>query len=298
MAYSVGPDESGGSFVDRINWSTLKHLAVSPLALRWAIEHPREDTDALRLGRAIHCLVLEGPEVFRARWVAATTCAATTTRGTPCRSQGSLYLDGAWFCRVRGHAPPEAIDPLVEEGLEVLTEDALSVANACAESLHGHPVAAELLRGGAREQRLEWRDPLTGLACRGTVDLLHDRAYLLDLKTTRHATPDQFARDAERRRYYGQVAWYLDGAIAAGRLEAGAAVYIAAVQTRGPYDCAVWHVGREALDVGREVYQDLLIRYADCQAADWWPGAAPDLLEFPVPWLADGLAARDEEGLF
>lgn len=268
---------------DRINWSTLKHMAVSPLMLQYRLAHPRPDTDALRLGRLVHCLVLEGEDKAFERFVPATTCAAITKRDLPCRSQGSLYHDGAWYCRIRGHAPPEAVaEP---EDVEVVTQEMMATAQRCSDSLYEHPVAGPLLRRGEPEQELEWRDEHTGLACRGRVDLLgRCERLLVDLKTTRHLTPDAIERDARRRLYHAQIAWYHDGAIKAGRLHLISAVYLVAVQTSGPYDVAVWRLGADALCAGRAVYRDLLVRYATCQAADWWPGMAPDLLEYEAPW--------------
>lgn len=291
--------------IERINWSTLKEIAVSPRNFRWRLENPVEDTDALRLGRAVHCLALEGEEALAERYVERGQCAATTQRGNQCSSLGSLYWDGEWYCRKGGHAPPAAGAPPAE--LEIVTEGQIATARLCAEALRAHPVGGQLLSAGSREQELQWRDPHTGLACRGRVDLIAAQGvppYLVDLKTTRHATLRAIEQDAQRRLYWGQIAWYLDGAITTGRLPAGAQAYLLAVQTSGPHDVAAWQLGPEALRAGRDLYRELLETYQRCMAADWWPGISPDLLDFEVPWwqqmsgpdpVPAGAASDDEE---
>ena len=63
-----------------LNWSSLKHMAESPLAYRWHLAHPREDTPALRLGRAVHARILE-PAEYERRWAVAPQCDRRTKAG-------------------------------------------------------------------------------------------------------------------------------------------------------------------------------------------------------------------------
>jgi len=58
-----------------LNWSSLKHMAESPLAYKWHLAHPREDTPSLKLGRAVHALLLE-PDSYAARRTGKLTPAA------------------------------------------------------------------------------------------------------------------------------------------------------------------------------------------------------------------------------
>lgn len=277
---------------DRLNWSTLRHLAISPRLLRWRVDHPAPDSPALKLGRAIHCAVLE-PEAFASRWIVAGRCAAATKAGTPCGSQGSLYHSGEWYCRVRGHAPEGASADL-PEGLEVLDEADRQLAQVCAESVRAHGPAAKLLAGGAAEQKIEWTDAATDIACRGRIDYL--RADLLvDLKSTRRETLRDIAGDAARHLYHGQLAWYHDGAVAAGLLPADAlGPMMIAVETVEPYDVAVLRLSVSAYQAGQILYRDLIRRYSQCVAADWWPGIAPDIEVLDLPRWAPGMEGSAE----
>lgn len=277
----------------RLNWSTLKHIAVSPKLLRWRADHPRPDTEALRLGRAIHCAILE-PDQFAGRWVAAGQCAATTKAGGQCSSGGTIWHGGQWWCRVRGHAPEGT--GLPPDGIEVIDREALELAKLCAINVHEHPIAAGILSGGHAEEALEWVDPETGTECRGRLDYLRPDG-LADLKSTRHGTVREFSAECARNLYHGQLAWYHDGAIAAGRLPKDAPMpHIIAVSTSEPYDVAAFRVSDVTLDAGRILCRDLLAKYLRCRAADWWPGIAPDLETLEIPPWAPGMNGSEELG--
>jgi hypothetical protein len=196
----------------RLNWSTLRHLAVSAKLLKWRVEHPQTDTLDMRLGRAIHCAILE-PEAYPKRWIVAGPCAATKKDGGVCGSQGSLYLDGDWFCRVRGHGP-EGSGPL-PEGVEVLTEADVETVKISAAAVAEHKLAAKTLSGGLPEHEIEWTEPETGIACRGRIDYLRP-SQVVDLKSTIEETVRAFERTVANRMYHAQLAWYHDGAVHAG----------------------------------------------------------------------------------
>ena len=275
----------------RLNWSTLRYLTTSAKLLRWRVEHPQPDTDALKLGRAIHCLLLE-PEAVAARWTTQGQCAAETKGGGRCASTGSLYHSGEWYCRVRGHAP-EGAGP-APEGVEVITAEGMELARICAEAVRAHGPAAALLSKGAAEQEIEWVHAETGIACRGRIDLLRPDG-LVDLKSTRRGTLAEIRMDAARMHYYAQLAWYTDGCIAAGRLPADAPLpHLVAVSTVEPYDVAAMQLSRVAYEAGQILYRDLLLRYARCQAADMWPGIAPDIETLDLPPWAGGMNGSEE----
>ena len=261
--------------------------------MKWRIDHPQEDTPALKLGRALHSALLE-PETFEKVWVVSSACAATKKSGEPCSAAGSLYLDGAWYCKVKGHAPAGAGD--LPEGIESIDAKERELAKVCAQRIGEHRIASDTLRGGKAEEALEWTDEETGIACRGRLDWLRPD-YVVDVKTTRTETPREFVQDAARMRYHGQLAWYHFGAIAAGRLAVDAPPpRIVAVSTSEPYDVAVYEFVPAALEAGRLCFRELLDRYIECQAADWWPGHSPDLQAFDLPNWADGGAAVEMRG--
>lgn len=278
----------------RLNWSTLRYMAVSPKLLKWRVEHPEPETPALTLGRAVHCSIFE-PEEFPKRWVVAAQCAGTVkSTGAPCGSQGSLFLDGRWFCKVKGHAP-EGAGPL-PPGIEVITLDGLETVKACTAAVRDHRVASRVLSGGVAECELEWIHKGTGIACRGRLDYLKP-AEVVDLKSTVGETPREIERTIIQRLYYAQVAWYHDGAIAAGRLPADAPLpVIVAVQSVEPYDVVPYRLSKAAYEAGQILYLDLIRKYADCLAADHWPGLSPSMRILDLPDWAPGMNGSDYGG--
>jgi PDDEXK-like uncharacterized protein DUF3799 len=277
----------------RLNWSTLRYIATSPKLLKWRVEHPEPESVALRLGRAIHCAVLE-PEAFLSRWVSATTCQAVTKAGGQCQSGGSLYSGGKWYCKVRGHAPEGATET-PGEGIEVINAEEFALACVCAESVRAHGPSMKLLTGGQGEQEMEWTDPQTGIECRGRVDYLRPD-FVVDLKSTRRETVREFTRDVAANLYHGQISWYVDGAISAGRLPADAQMpYIVSVSTVEPFDVAAYQLSKITLEAGRILYRDLLTKYQQCLASGLWPGIAPDLKTLDLPAWTPGMQGSEEE---
>lgn len=254
--------------IDAVNWSSLVHLATSARLLEWRRTHPREETTALRVGTAVHCAILE-PERFPRAYITRPDLGDGRTKaGKIRRAQWNAERD------------PNAI---------VLDADEYELVTRCAESARAHPAVRDALRGGCAEEVITWTDEETGLACKGRLDYLTP-THIVDLKSTRAETVDGFAREIAGRLYHGQLGFYLDGATAARRIHASASqVLIIGLQTVEPYDVIPARLGSEWIERGRPLYRGLLRRYADCQAAGWWPGLAPGVVDLRVPpWAAGG----------
>ncbi len=245
--------------LDAVNWSKLKLLARSPAHYRNAPLEPREDTDFLRLGRAVHAAVFE-PETFEARFV---------------RFGGKVR---------RGHEWDDFAEQAAALDQTILTADQWADATVIADAVRLHPVAGPLVRGGRPAHPLPWthkvepHDHLPGyaIACKGRVDYLRPDC-IVDLKTTRDASPDAFGRQMFNLLGHGQAAWYRDGE--------GHALpfFFVAVEKAPPYAVQVYEVGADILDMGRELYCDLLGRLHACRADDSWPAYAEGVLPLELP---------------
>lgn len=170
-------------------------------------------------------------------------------------------------------------------GCEVLSADDHALAETCARSVRAHRHAAALLAEGHAEVSLSWETD--GVPCGGRLDWIG--RCVVDLKTTRRESLREIAADCARYLYHGQLAWYHDGAVAAGAVAADSTPHLIAVQTCEPYDVAVLRVPPAVLEIGRSLYRALLARYRECQAAGWWPGIAPEVVDLDLPhWAAGG----------
>lgn len=259
---------AGYDAINAVNWSSLVHLATSAKLLDWRRTHPRIETPALRVGAALHCAILE-PERFPAAYITRPDLGDGRTKAGRIRR-------AEWNAR----RDPCAV---------VLDADEYELVARCAESARAHPAVRDALRGGCAEETVTWTDEETGLACKGRLDYLAP-TILLDLKSTRAETVDGFGREIAGRLYHGQLAFYMDGASAARRIHASASqALIVGLQTVEPYDVIPARLGSEWIERGRSLYRSLLRRYADCQAAGWWPGIAPGVVDLQVPpWAAGG----------
>lgn len=248
---------SGYDTIRAVNFSTLKELERSPAHYAHRLTHPRADTPAMRLGRAVHTAVLE-PERF---------------------ADEVVVFDGATR---RGKAWDEFAS--THEAHTILKADEHDVCCAIRDAVRGHAVAGPLLAGDS-EVTVEWDDPATGLPCKGRIDHL-DGDAVFDLKTT--GTIDAWAFEAHSARmlYHAQLALYARGVSVAHGIT-GVTATIIAVESEPPHDVAVFDLTDEALVVGAAKCDEWLARLVECRDSGTWPGRYADRQELTVPgWLS------------
>lgn len=242
--------------IDALNWSRLKRLATSPL-------HYRENvaTKSAPAFSAMHAAVLE-PQRFAedyAVWDGVR--------------RGKEY-DRA----LSEHAGRIFLSPSEDEQIA-----------GVAQAVRRHPVAAALLAAGRAEVTITW--DVDGRACKGRIDWLTDAGDIVDLKAVPSVAPRQLAVEVARRYYHGQLAWYARGL----ERETGRrpVCYVLAYEAKAPYDVGVYRLDPDgALYVGETLVDRMLAQLAACEAADAWPGQAPDLADVVLPRWAAGI---DEE---
>ncbi len=220
-----------------------------PAYFDYCREHPSEPTDAMEEGRAVHSLLLGGPEVVPVDF--------DSWRGKEAqRQRGDI--------RAAGQIPVLAKDMADLEGMVA--------------ALRRHPEASVLLdpARGKAEQTLVWQDKQTGVWRRSRVDFLPDstperRMLLPDYKTTRSASPVKLPRAIEDYGYHTQGGWYLDGVEALGL--AIAPVFMLIFQEKTPpYLITVVEVPMRTVHIGRIHNRWALEAYAWCTEHDTWPG--------------------------
>lgn len=256
-----------------LNWSTLKHIAKSPMHYRYRLDHPEPDAPHYLWGRAVHCALLE-PEAFDARYAVCDVKKRWVKADVQPTKDYAAWLDD--------HPDAEPLKPV-----EMVT------VQMAARSVLNHRVAAGVLAGCRHEEPLEWTDPDTGLACRGRVDAISQ--YVLDVKTAQSCEPRLFQMAAARYAYHGQLALYHTGATVLRKIDGKTPPYIIAIEKSPPYDVAVYQMSLEDLAAGRALVLSLMRRLEECTATDMWPGCAPDLLQLQLPPWAGGLEEESED---
>jgi exodeoxyribonuclease VIII len=242
--------------------SRLTLLKRSPAHMRSALDDPSADTDALRIGRAAHAAILE-PSRFGTLYA----------RG-PEGDRRTKEVKAQWAELELRHGPGNVLRPTeFEQCLEIA--DAVRV-HAAAASLFENVTDVEL--------SIAWDDAETNLRCKARIDavapILSNRT-IVDVKTTRDASLDEFARSIFTLGYHRQAAHYLDGAAAVG-LDTQHFVFIA-IEKEPPFAVGTYRLREDAIDAGREELRALKHRYAHCFREDHWPAYSSAVEDITLP---------------
>ena len=176
---------------------------------------------------------------------------------------------------------------------------------AMREAVFAHPVASLAFRSGKPEQSMFWRDPEFGFWCKTRPDWLPDhRKYLIDLKTSVSADPDDFAKAAVNFGYFQQAAWYLDGVATVTGDKPERFAFIVACK-KPPYLVSVCWLDAEAIEWGRILNRYARGIFAWCLERNEWPDYRPDPFGPPAAftislpeWARRDLERRHQEGAF
>lgn len=144
------------------------------------------------------------------------------------------------------------------------------------ESIRSNPGASDLLDAATSfEETAIWRDPITGLWCKGRLDGRVEGVCLLDIKTTRDLAT--FPRSIIDYSYHTQNVWYCDGMEAMRRPETK--MIFIAVENTAPYDCQVVEIEEETLSMARELVRGWRETVRRCQQTGRWYGVQGDPLD-------------------
>lgn len=244
--------------------SDLKGFARSAAHARYAMLHPT-DSAAMVLGQAVHVALLE-PSIFEASYAVAPHCDRRTKVGK------------------------ETWDAFAEANADkiVLKPDEMDLCRSLADSAMQHPIAGKLLTApGLNECSLVWHDDATMTACKARLDRLctYDGfSTIVDVKSTRDASPRGFAADAARLGYHVQAAWYLRGADALSPVPRR--FVFVAIEKEPPYAVACYELDEVFLAAGRAECDRALAAYANATATGVWPGYPMKLSTLYAPsWL-------------
>jgi hypothetical protein len=243
--------------LDAVNWSSLKHLRVSPKHYRHALKHQRKDTAALKLGRAVHTAVFESDRLVR----------------------DYVLWDGG-DRRGKAWTDFKAVNE-GQFGRTILKVEEYERACAIRDAVRAHPLVPPLLAGGQAEHAIQWTDEKSGLACKARLDMLSPLA-VLDLKTSRHAVDARlFASGAWGMGYFHQLAFYARGARAVTGKELPAVLI--AVENTAPFDVCVYEVDEDDLWLAGEEVDRLLALLVECRASGLWPGVGESAQVLAAP---------------
>lgn len=257
--------------------SRLSKLRRSPAHLKAYLEEPAEETSALIMGRAIHSAILE-PDDFAKRYVSAGDIDRRTKIGKEkWEALNAQYGDGyvlkaddyEMACRVRrsvyDHQGARGL--LGSEGFAELSVVADLVADAEANDIRTVTATSDSpLRCKVRLDRL------SPLIAGGAI---------VDIKTTRDASPRAFERAIFEHGYHRQCGLYVAAARANG-IPAEHFV-IVAVEKTPPFAVALYRLTEGAMEAGIAQLIPAMNTYAMCLALNEWPGYSAEVTDIALP---------------
>jgi hypothetical protein len=215
-----------------------------------------EETKALRIGTAGHCLVLEGPTVFAERYVVQPATYPGIDKGT------KLPIEKPWNKNAK-------VCQMWEDAQErdVVSASEFALLSRMRAAVEANPEAMRILEGARCELAIRIASKL-GFDRQGRLDLLNLILGVIgDVKTIESLADRE--RDIERRRYYAQLAYYDDLA----REEFTAIDFrccIIWIEKAWPNRCLVEWLDPKYIEIGRAENDASLVKLAGRFADGSW----------------------------
>ena len=262
----------------RIGSSGLKLIAKSPAHYYAEYLDPnrvrKPESAALKQGSAVHSAVLE-PHDFERTYVVLDDSKIISEIGGARPTSTNRYKE--WLAEKMEviNAKKQIMISLEEHEMCLRIRDAV----------WKHPASEHILSEGDVEQRIDFTEPNTGVACKIKPDFLSTTSRMVvDLKTTEDASAEAFGRSSFKYLYHLQAAFYMDGADEVGFGTKGF-VFIA-VEKSPPYAVAMYYVDGRTYQLGQELYLRLLVQYKECLQSGIWPAYPSEITPLTLPGWA------------
>jgi exodeoxyribonuclease VIII len=254
--------------IDAVNSSTLKDVAMRSLEhAKYNRDHPKE-SDALAKGKLFHTITLQ-PEKFRSEYAIAPKCDRRTKAG---KEAWADFLDEA-------------------DGKLAVTQNDYTEVFAMRKKIYEHPAAIQFVQNGKAEVTCVWEDKQTGLLCKARGDYEHRNFYtIVDLKSTKIASPGGFSREMRTFGYHIQAGFYTDGwkAVTGENHD----FVIVASEKSAPFTVGVYLVNEHTIEAGQRAYRRALDCYAEALETGKFTGYSQDIEPIDIP-----IWALNDEGV-
>lgn len=208
----------------------------------------KEESNAMKLGTAIHCAILE-PDELTVRF----------KRGPEDR---------------RGNKWKDFVEACEKAGASALTEADYDAALIIRDRMQKEPLIRRIAGVGTqREISCYYTDPETGLKCRARPDAyVADMHTIVDVKSTTDARPDPFGRVFGSLGYHVQAAKYARGWQLATDAGEEPAFLFVALERADPFEFIIYEPDADTFQEGRVVLRKALDQWARCVETGEWPG--------------------------
>lgn len=237
--------------------SGIKAFLNSPAHYKAYIEQEIEETDALRIGSAVHSAVLE-PETVEDAVAVLPKLNLRTKAG---KAERDEFL---------------AAHPTHT----IVKADEWELIKEIKTSVWSHPAARRLLEMPGKAE-VSYIAEHEGDVFKARPDRLTDSGIVIDFKTARDASPHAFTGACAKLHYHVQEAWYRDVMGMLGT-EVQAFVFIA-VEKKPPYGVGVYMLDASDVSLGRNLCAKALDGIKQCQALNHWPCYSEKIERIELP---------------
>jgi len=236
---------------ESISRSAIMDFAQSPYTY-WAKhlnpDRPiKETTPAMQFGTAFHMYCLE-PQLFWAHY------AVKTEHFTLKHLQEVHGKDKGKFLFEEQKL---SVLNLSKENKAILSADEYTNLKNMLDRITLNDSVMELSRGGKIENSFFWQDENSGLLLKARPDILHDN-MIVDLKTCADASPRAFQSSMVTGGYHIQGAMIRDAVEAIEGHRINNVINIC-IETKYPYNMAIYIIDEFAIDAGQEKYKQICL---------------------------------------
>lgn len=246
--------------------SSLSVLKRSPAEFyaRFVADPPtmtQEETDAMRLGSAVHMLALE-PERFASEYrIEAGPINPSTDK--PYGRDSKKFE--AWLEEAKNF-----------DKRKILLKDEFTESLAIAKAFQSHPTIAAIMASRAEkffesEQvgKFAWEGAPDWFGFKAKLDfVMPDEGLIVDLKTTHEPSMWEWSWTAGAHGYHRQAALYLD--IMEAKHEKPFKFIFGVVRSKEPFEAHCYEPDEESIEDGRREYRQLAIEWYNRKASGDW----------------------------
>jgi exodeoxyribonuclease VIII len=235
-----------------VRFSRLKMFALSGAHYLDSVQDDFEETLALRMGASVHAGLFENRPVV---------CYDGHRRGKTWERFEKHYL---------------------EQRAVILNEPEYRLAIGVIDSVRRNARAMEILFDGtSTEERIDW---MRGdRACRSTPDSYHRKGnHNSDLKSSRSTEPRWFAREALKRHYHAQLAFY-DEPLEQRFGRRPDENYLVAVENVAPFNVTIMRLPDETREVGGKLVHLWFAQLLNAEQLEHYGGYVEGEVDLEIP---------------
>jgi exodeoxyribonuclease VIII len=268
--------------IEALSATGIKNLLQSPAHYRYRFQNPDESATAAKtMGTALHMGILE-PDRFDSGAVIALPEDApkrpTIAQWNAAKPSPASVAAMAWWTEFNQQAT----------GKIVLSATQAAIVTGMVASVRRHPLYDDLFSGGAGEVSYQWNDARIGIPCRCRFDYLKESGLALDVKTTRDASPDGFARATAAYGYHLQEAHYRNGYEHLHARSLDGFLFMA-VENEAPFGSAIYVQQPNAINFALDRVEAAMLLYAQARNSGFWRGYQESIQPVVLPRWATSL---------